>query len=164
MKVLMVNTEYTRGGAARIAGTLHGTLNASPSHESLFAYGRGPTKQSSQAVRFALQPEVYLHALITRLTGIQGYGTWLSTRRLLRLIRNWKPNLIHFHNIHGYYLDLSIARAVGKLKIPVVWTLHEAWSLTGRCAYFFECNRWRTDCGQCPDLRSYPKHSLTALP
>lgn len=157
MKVLMVNTKYTRGGAARIARTLHRAVNASPNHESLFAYGRGPTEQGSQAVRFALQPEVYLHALITRLTGMQGYGTWVSTRRLLRLIQDWKPDVIHFHNIHGYYLDLSIARAVGKLEIPVVWTLHDAWPLTGRCAYFFECNRWRTGCGHCPDLRSYPR-------
>ena len=157
MRVLMVNTEYHRGGATRIAKTLHDALNTLPGHESLFAYGRGPTEQGSQAVRFALQPEVYLHAFITRLTGMQGYGTWLSTRRLLHLIRNWEPDVIHFHNIHGYYLDLSIARAVGKLEIPVVWTLHDAWPLTGRCAYFFECNRWKSGCGHCPDLRSYPK-------
>ena len=70
MRILTVNTEYTRGGAARIARTLHGALNASPSHESLFAYVRGPKSQDSQAVRFALQPEMYLHAFITRLTGI----------------------------------------------------------------------------------------------
>jgi len=157
VRVLMVNTEYTRGGAARIARTLHETVNASPNRESLFAYGRGPKRQDSQAVRFAFQPEAYFHALLTRLTGMQGYGTWLSTRRLLRLIRDCKPDVIHFHNIHGYYLDLSIARAVGELEIPIVWTLHDAWPLTGRCAYFFECDRWKTGCGHCPDLRSYPR-------
>ena len=101
MRVLMVNTEYARGGAARIAQTLHGTLNALPSHESLFAYGRGSKSEESQEVRFTLQPEVYFHAFLTRVTGIQGHGTRLSTRRLLRLIRDWKPDVIHFHNIHG---------------------------------------------------------------
>jgi putative colanic acid biosynthesis glycosyltransferase len=65
--------------------------------------------------------------------------------------------VIHFHNIHGYYLDLSIARTVGEIGIPVVWTLHDCWPLTGRCAYLFDCNRWRTGCGCCPDLRIYPK-------
>jgi len=157
VRVLMVNTEYGRGGASRIAQTLHKAVNASSDHESLFAYGRGPKRQDSRTVRFALSPEVYLHAFLTRLTGLQGYGTWLSTKRLLHLIRDWKPDVIHFHNIHGYYLDLSIARAVGKLETPVVWTLHDAWPLTGRCAYFFECSRWKTGCGHCPDLSRYPK-------
>ncbi|MCL6557367.1 MAG: glycosyltransferase [Firmicutes bacterium] len=157
MRVLMVNTAYTQGGAALVARTLHKAVNASPGHESFFAYGRGPSKQEPEAVRFASQTEVYFHAFLTRVTGIQGYGTWLSARRLLRLIRDWKPNIIHFHNLHGYYLDLNIAKAVGELGIPVIWTLHDAWPLTGRCAYFFECNRWRIGCGRCPDLRSYPR-------
>ena len=157
MRVLIVNTEQARGGAALIARTLHEGLNALPGHESLFAYGRGPRTGDRQTWRFALQAEVCVHALLTRATGLQGYGTWLSTRRLVRTVREWKPDIIHFHNIHGYYLNLSIARAVGKLGTPVVWTLHDAWPLTGRCAYFFECSRWRRGCGHCPYSRTYPK-------
>jgi len=160
MRILRVNTVYERGGAAGKAQTLHFELSRLEGWESLFAYGRGPKVKESGVVRFVLQPEVYFHILLTRLTGLQGYGTWLSTRRLLHLIRDWKPDVIHFHNIHGYYLDLSIARAVGKLQIPVVWTLHDGWALTGRCAYFFECNRWKTGCGNCPNLSWYPKTYL----
>lgn len=157
MRVLIVNTVYKRGGAAGIAQTLHRELNRLEGWESLFAYGRGPKVNESGVVRFVLQPEVYLHLLLTRLSGIQGYGTWLSTKRLIRLIRQWKPDVIHFHNIHGYYLDLSIAEAVGDLGIPVVWTLHDAWPLTGRCAHFLDCGRWRTGCGRCPYPGEYPK-------
>lgn len=75
-------------------------------------------------------------------------------------MREWKPDIAHFHNLHGYYLDLRIAKALGEFDIPVVWTLHDAWPLTGRCAAFFECSRWRTGCGSCPDLRRYPKTYL----
>jgi len=157
VRVLMVNTEYARGGAARIALTLHQAVNSLPNHESLFAYGRGPKNQDPTAYRFAFQPEVYLHAFLTRAIGIQGYGTWLSTTHLLRLIRQWKPDILHFHNIHGYYLNLGIARAIGGLGIPVVWTLHDGWPLTGRCAYFFNCSRWKIGCGHCPNLRGYPR-------
>lgn len=157
MRVLIVNTEYKRGGAAGIAQTLHRELNRIEGFESLFAYGRGSAKQEPGTLRFALQGEVYLHALLTRITGIQGYGTWLSTRRLIRVIQDWKPDIIHFHNIHGYYLDLSIAEAVGRLGIPVVWTLHDPWPLTGRCAYFLDCERWKTGCGKCPYPRESPK-------
>jgi len=76
---------------------------------------------------------------------------------LIRLIQGWKPDVIHFHNIHGYYLDLSIAKAVDKMGIPVVWTLHDAWPLSGRCAHFLDCERWKTGCGKCPYPREYPK-------
>ena len=157
MRVLIVNTVYKRGGAAGIAQTLHRELNHLDGWESLFAYGRGPKAKEPRAVRFALQPEVYLHIALTRLTGLQGYGTWLSTKRLIRLIQEWKPDVIHFHNIHGYYLNLSIAKAVDKLGIPVVWTLHDAWPLSGRCGFFLDCERWKTGCGKCPYPREYPK-------
>lgn len=156
MKILMINTEYERGGAAIVANMLHSNLNALPAYESLFAYGRGPQNQDFDAIRFALQSEVCFHVLITRFSGIQGYGTMFSTRRLLRLIREWKPDVIHFHNIHGYYLDLSVASAVDKLKIPVIWTLHDGWPLTGRCAGLHECIKWQTGCGSCPIHKAYP--------
>ena len=157
MRILIVNTVYERGGAAGIAQTLHRGLSCLDGWESLFAYGRGPEAKEPETVRFALQPEVYLHVVLTRLTGLQGYGTWLSTKRLIRLIQEWKPDVIHFHNIHGYYLNLSIAKAVDKLGIPVVWTLHDAWPLSGRCAHFLDCERWKTGCGECPYPREYPK-------
>lgn len=111
-------------------------------------------------VRFALRGEVYLHALLTRLTGIQGFGTRLSTRRVLRLIKKCRPDVIHFHNIHGYYLDLSVARAVGRLRIPVVWTFYNAWPIAGKCGHFVDCDRWKPGCGQCPYVREYPRAFL----
>jgi len=143
MRILMVNPVYKRGGAAGIAQTLYREASRLDGWESLFAYGRGPKVEESGTIRFALQPEVYLHVALTRLTGLQGYGTWLSTRRLIRLIQEWKPDIIHFQNIHGYYLDLSIAKAVDKLGIPVVWPLHDAWvssrvDCLGRRAYTSE--------------------------
>jgi glycosyltransferase involved in cell wall biosynthesis len=140
-----------------VARTLHQALNELPGYESLFVYGRGPRSGERRALRMSLQLEVHLHALLTRATGLQGHGTRLSTRRLLQIVRNWEPDVIHFHNLHGYYLDLSVAEAIGKLGIPVVWTLHDGWPLTGRCAYLCDCDRWKSGCGHCPDLRRYPR-------
>lgn len=157
MRILIINTVYKRGGAAGIAQTLHRALNCLDGWESLFAYGRGPKVEEPGTVRFAPQPEVYLHIAITRLAGLQGYGTWLSTKRLIRLIQEWKPDVIQFHNIHGYYLDLSMAKAVDKIGIPLVWTLHDAWVLSGRCGFFLDCERWKTGCGRCAHPREYPK-------
>jgi len=160
MKTLMVDTGYARGGAAQIARTIHDALNAIPEFESRFMYGRGPMVDDGRVLRFAWQPEIYLHAFLTRTTGLQGPGSWISTKRLVRLIRKQAFCLIHLHNIHGYCLDLSIAKSLARLGIPVIWTLHDGWALTGRCAYLVECDRWKSGCGRCPDLSRYPRTYL----
>jgi glycosyltransferase involved in cell wall biosynthesis len=67
----------------------------------------------------------------------------------------WQPDVIHAHNLHGDYFDLS-ALATLSARRPVVWTLHDAWALTGHCAYPIDCPRWRSGCGACPDLRRPP--------
>jgi len=85
-------------------------------------------------------------------------GTW----RLLDLLPE-RPDVVHCHNLHGGYFDL---RALPWLSqhVPVVLTLHDAWLLSGHCAHSFDCERWKTGCGQCPDLSIYPavKRDATA--
>jgi len=157
MKILMVNTTFLRGGAAKVAKTLYNDLNKTPGFSSYFAYGRGVGPADKKAFKFACQLEVYLHAFLTRTTGLQGYGSYLSTRRLEKFILKEKFDLIHLHNLHGYYLNLSFVRFLGKLNIPIVWTLHDGWAITGRCAYLFECEKWKKGCGNCSNLSWYPK-------
>jgi len=71
---------------------------------------------------------------------------------------NWKPDIIHAHNLHGEYFDLKSLPFLSS-KVPIVWTLHDAWALTGHCAHFqdIDCNRWIIGCGKCPDLNRYPR-------
>lgn len=77
-------------------------------------------------------------------------GSW----QLLKLNRS-PPTIVHCHNLHGDYFDL---RALPWLtsQLPVFFTLHDAWLLSGHCAHSFECDRWVTGCGNCPDLTIYP--------
>lgn len=74
-----------------------------------------------------------------------------------------RPDIVHCHNLHGGYFDL---RALPRLsqQVPTVLTLHDAWLLSGHCAHSFDCERWKTGCGQCPDLTIYPaiKRDATA--
>ena len=78
MRILIVNTAYKRGGAARVAQGLHQELNRLDGY--LFACGGGPKAKEPGTIRFALLLEVCLYGALIRLTGIQGYGTWLSTK------------------------------------------------------------------------------------
>ena len=77
-------------------------------------------------------------------------GTW----HLLEL-QPHPPDVVHCHNLHGGYFDL---RALPWLshQLPVILTLHDAWLLSGHCAHSFDCERWKTGCGQCPDVSIYP--------
>jgi glycosyltransferase involved in cell wall biosynthesis len=77
-------------------------------------------------------------------------GTW----KLLSVTER-RPDIVHCHNLHGRYFDL---RALPWLSMnaPVVLTLHDAWLLSGHCAHSFDCERWRTGCGHCPDLTIDP--------
>lgn len=77
-----------------------------------------------------------------------------ASRNLLDLAPA-RPQVVHCHNLHSGYFDL---RALPELstQVPVMLTLHDAWLLTGHCAHGVKCDRWRTGCGECPDLKAYP--------
>lgn len=157
MKILTINTEFNRGGAAKIARTLHQALNKRDEITSYFAYSRGEKADVERTIKFACLPEVYFQGLLTRCFGLQGYGSWFSTKRLEKFIIKENFDLIHLHNLHGYYLNLSFINFLKKMSIPVIWTFHDGWSMTGHCAYWSDCTKWKAGCGNCPDLSSYPK-------
>ena len=85
-------------------------------------------------------------------------GTW----QLLDLTPE-RPDILHCHNLHGGYFDMRALPWLSQ-QMPVVLTLNDAWLLSGHCAHSFECERWRTGCGNCPDLTIYPpiKRDTTA--
>lgn len=83
-----------------------------------------------------------------------------ASRTLLDLIPE-VPDIVHLHNLHAGYFDLTSLPALSK-KVPVVMTLHDTWLLSGHCAYAITCDRWKQGCGKCPDLSLYPAVSRDA--
>ena len=78
-----------------------------------------------------------------------------STWNLLDLTRQ-RPDIVHCHNLHGGYFDLRALSWLSR-QVPLVLTVHDAWLLSGHCAHSFDCERWKTGCGECPDLSIPPK-------
>jgi glycosyltransferase involved in cell wall biosynthesis len=66
-----------------------------------------------------------------------------------------QADVLHFHNLHGGYFNYRAIADITQQR-PAVWTLHDMWGFTGHCVYSFGCERWRTGCGACPDLTTYP--------
>ncbi len=104
-----------------------------------------------------------LARMLDRLADSRRWRTWAAgreefdfpgTERLLDLPPQ-RPDLVHCHNLHGWYFDLRVLPALSA-KVPVILNLRDAWLLTGHCAYPCDCPRWGAGCGQCPDLERYP--------
>jgi putative colanic acid biosynthesis glycosyltransferase len=161
IRILQVNTHNKKGGAARIALALHGRLNYESDIMSYFAYGRGEVTKDNRDFKFSLSSEVCIHALITRLTGFEGFGTYYSTINLINYITRNEFDIIHLHNIHGYYLNFPLfINFLKSTRLPVIWTFHDCWPFTGNCANPFECKNYLEGCGECFDVKKYPKNYL----
>ena len=98
--------------------------------------------------------------LLSRLTGLDGCFAVFPTLKLLRKISEFQPDVIHLHNIHGSYLNLPLLfRFIKRNHTRVIWTLHDCWAFTGHCPHFemAGCDKWKTECHNCPQYKAYPK-------
>lgn len=99
------------------------------------------------------------HTFCARLTGYNGCFSFIATLRLMRKIRRERYSIIHFHNLHGWYLNLPVlTRFIKKHRLKVVWTLHDCWAFTGQCPHYTMicCDKWKIHCHSCPQYREYP--------
>ena len=114
--------------------------------ESRIRRGLGPLGRLFQQIG---QP----NHVLNRWQGIEDFdypGSW----RILDL-RQDRPDVVHFHTLHGDYFDLRALPWLSSV-VPVVLTLHDAWLLSGHCAHSLDCERWKTGCGRCPYLDVHP--------
>ncbi len=99
------------------------------------------------------------HRLIGEYLGLEGFGSVLSTLKLVKDIKKINPDIIHLHILHGWYLNLPILfKFLSEYNKKVVWTMHDCWGFTGHCPHFeyVKCNKWQTGCENCPQYRDYP--------
>lgn len=104
--------------------------------------------------------ENYIAALHTLLTDRHGFALERQTKAFVKWIDTIRPDVIHLHNIHSYYLNIQVLFGyLSKKNIPVIWTLHDCWAFTGHCSHFIKinCDKWRTTCHDCALKRDFPK-------
>ena len=157
--VVHINTWDRIGGAARAALRLHETLGAL-GYDSRMLVGFS-AERPEERVRAVISEWPRWKRLLRRATlglervsGMQDLLSWWS-EEFLRHRFTQEADIVHLHNTHGGYLSPAILPNLARRK-PVVWSLHDQWALTGHCAFSLECERWKTGCGKCPRLSTYP--------
>lgn len=160
--VLQINTTVNTCSPGRIAEEI-GQIAMEMGWKSYIAFGRKLATSQSELIHIGSDWDLKLHGLETRLFDRHGLGSRSATRKLIDQIKLIKPDVIHLHNIHGYYLNYPLLFTfLLESKIPIVWTLHDCWSLTGHCTHFdfSGCDRWKTGCHDCFLTKTYPNSIL----
>lgn len=159
MKVIQINSTCGFGSTGRIAADILNTVIENGG-EGLICYGRGEAPAGVPSYKIGSELLVRMHGVLSRVTDRQGFYSTNATKELVRKIEEYAPDIIHLHNIHGYYLDIRVLfDYLKKCGKPVVWTLHDCWSFTGHCPHFTVsgCEKWKTGCSACPSKKEYPK-------
>jgi len=162
MKILLINNVYGFLSTGRICADI--AKEAQENGDICMVACREARKSkddNSEVIIVGSPVQTRIHGFKARLLDNQGLNSRIATRAFLRKAEAFNPDLIWLHNIHGYYInyELLFSWIKSKPNLKVKWTLHDCWAFTGHCAYFtmVECDKWKTGCYQCPQLKEYPK-------
>lgn len=157
-RLFQINTVVNSGSTGRISEDI-GQYAIKNGWESYIAYGRGTGQSESEIIKIGNDLDIKIHGLQTRIFDRHGLGSVLATKKLISTIDIVNPDIIHLHNVHGYYLNIKILfKFLSARNTPIVWTFHDCWPMTGHCIYFdfIGCDKWKTKCYSCPQKNTYP--------
>lgn len=161
MKILHINSVCGVTGTGRIVADLYKAAEGH-GHECRIAYGEHKYHNAPgdmKTMEIGTLRDCRRHAVLTRLCDMQGFGSRRATVKFLEEVKQYDPDVIHLHNLHGYYINIELLFwYLKQSRARVVWTLHDCWPFTGHCVYFqsADCVKWKEGCFDCPLKRQYP--------
>jgi len=158
-RILQIGIEVNSGSTGRITEQI-GLVIINSGFESYITYARGYNPSLSNTIKIGNKLSQIIHLLKTRILGEHLNGSYFATKILISKIKKLNPDIIHLHQIHGYYINVPLLfKFLKKIGKPIIWTLHDCWAFTGHCSYFtlVGCDKWKTNCYQCPQFDRYPK-------
>lgn len=156
--LLQISIEVNSGSVGKIAEQIGETVLEN-GWSSFITYARNNNPSKSEVIKIGDKFDLYRHGLETRIFDNHCFSSKSATKELIRTIQEIKPDIIHLHHLHGYFINIEILfKHLKECNIPVVWTFHDCWSFTGHCAYFdyVGCDKWKTECHHCEQKKEYP--------
>ena len=155
MKVLQVNAVYKSGSTGRNIFELKNAM----AEQGIDTYIASTcmNERSKDCYQIGCKLDWKNHALLSRITGLQGYYSYWSTRKFLKYMDKIQPDIVHLNNLHANYINLRMLfKYLSSKDIPTVITLHDCWFYTGKCTHYTtqRCERWKTGCCKCPKLKT----------
>ncbi|MBR2323079.1 MAG: glycosyltransferase [Clostridia bacterium] len=153
MKIVQINAVCGKGSTGRTTKELSDTLNQS-GMENLIISTSDYIAENHVQVGSVLENK--LHALFARIFGYDSHYSYFSTRKIIKTLKKFKPDVVHLRNLHGNYVNLpKLLKFLSKNDIATVITLHDCWFFTGKCTHYTtqKCYNWKDNCGSCPQLK-----------
>lgn len=158
MKLVSINT-VCNGSTGKIMGSISREAR-NDGFEVFCIYGRRKGYTDIPCKKIGGPFSFLYHVFITTIFDAHGHGSYFKTKELVRELKKINPDIIHLHNIHGYYINYKILFDYlrNEYQGKIFWTLHDCLPMTGHCAYFdyIHCDRWKKGCHDCPNKKKYP--------
>jgi glycosyltransferase involved in cell wall biosynthesis len=161
MKILHITT--VRSGSTGRTATDLKEFYIQKGEEFKIAFSERDEKPINGDILIGDQLDHKIHAFLSRLLGLQGYFSYVATKRFLKKIKAYRPDIVVLGILHANYLNLPLLFSyLAEERIPVVMILHDCWLFTGKCTHFTsrKCDKWKTECNHCPAKRSDNKSWL----
>lgn len=161
--LLEINITCNQGSTGKIAEQI-GLAMQRRGWKVYYAHGARKCSPSAlQTFSFSNLPAEIMHYAKSRILDGDGRGSRLETLRLIKFIKRIQPDVVHIHNVHGYYLNYPLLfDYLNQNGIKTILTLHDCWTFTGHCTHFMlnGCNKWKTHCNTCEQIHQNPKRSI----
>ena len=154
MKLLQINCVYKKGSTGKLVYEIHRAM-LNDGYDSVVCYGRGEKTKDEKVLKSSGELYAKLNNLRSRFTGVMHGGCLFSTAALINIIKKQKPDIVHLHCINGFFVNIyKLLEFLKNSGIKTVLTLHAEFMYTASCGYSLECEKWKTGCGKCPQLKS----------
>lgn len=160
--LLQIDTCLNTGSTGRITESI-GAIALSKGWDCFIVHGARYSNPPScmKSIKAITKVGEYIHFIEGLFKDNHGLALGGMTRKIVDQIKIIKPDIVHLHCIHGYYINYEILfDYLNTTNIPLVWTFHDCWPFTGHCSHFsmINCEKWKKNgCFDCPLKGDYPK-------
>ena len=154
MNILYLNLYDELGGAEKICNLLYYQFSQGDKHYRFVLAGNRSSDKNSYSL-FSQHEFKKVEEYLIKYDILKKIVRILALICIVRIILVKRIDVVHLHNTHDYLISCRGIKVLLKF-VPVVWTLHDMWAMTGHCAYSAKCVNWKDGCRECRNLSAYP--------